>query len=492
MQILDYSRGYPRARSIRDAGYSGVIRYLPREGTTRVLPVTAAELADMRSEGLAVALVHQHADRARALLGRDAGRHDGAWAMARANELPNVNVRRIYFAVDFDTNPAQWPVIAEYFRGLADAIGAELVAAYGEYDLLEFLSAQGVIRHGWQPYAWSPGHNQDGQPRHPCAALFQRLQQITVDGVLADVNDVLTPDFGQLEFTNPGGPMPWRVAVSLDVLLNQLNTRAPGRSKVSDGSIGDAAHASRASDHNPNAAGVVTARDYTHDPAGGLDCHWLADTLVRSGDPRIKYLIWNRRIYTPGIGWKPYTGPNPHTKHLHLSVHPGALGDQAQPWGLDATPHPTPAPPAGGRPTLQRGSNGPDVALVQRYLAIAPADGVYGPVTEAAVRRYQSRQGLTADGIVGPATWARIQSGLGAAVPGGGGTHPPAPARTSRPTIQRGSTGEHVRVLQRWLGLTADGVFGPATEAKVKRYQAMKGLTADGIVGPKTWSAMGL
>lgn len=63
---------------------------------------------------------------------------------------------------------------------------------------------------------------------------------------------------------------------------------------------------------------------------------------------------------------------------------------------------------------------------------------------------------------------------------------------SGRPTIQRGSTGADVALVQRWLGLTADGIFGPATEAKVKAYQGMRGLVADGIVGPKTWAEMGL
>lgn len=69
---------------------------------------------------------------------------------------------------------------------------------------------------------------------------------------------------------------------------------------------------------------------------------------------------------------------------------------------------------------------------------------------------------------------------------------PPGQPQTGRPTIRRGSTGETVKLAQRWLGLPADGIFGPLTEAKVKWYQRMKGLVADGIVGPKTWAAMGL
>ena len=55
---------------------------------------------------------------------------------------------------------------------------------------------------------------------------------------------------------------------------------------------------------------------------------------------------------------------------------------------------------------------------------------------------------------------------------------------------KKGSTGEDVKKLQTKLGLTADGSFGPATEAKVKEWQAANGLAADGIVGEGTWSKM--
>jgi hypothetical protein len=126
--------------------------------------------------------------------------------------------------------------------------------------------------------------------------------------------------------------MAWRVARSLDVLLAQLNALAPKRSKVSDGSIGDTSHQNRSSDHNPwYGPGIVTARDFTHDPAH-LNCHSLADRLVAGRDPRIKYVIWNRRIWSPGAGWRRYTGPNPHTSHLHLSVVASPLCDDTKPW----------------------------------------------------------------------------------------------------------------------------------------------------------------
>jgi hypothetical protein len=62
--------------------------------------------------------------------------------------------------------------------------------------------------------------------------------------------------------------------------------------------------------------------------------------------------------------------------------------------------------------TVQRGSVGPDVELLQRFLGVAhlgdPGYGSCGPVTEAAIRRYQQMQGLAVDGICGSATWAKI------------------------------------------------------------------------------------
>lgn len=121
----------------------------------------------------------------------------------------------------------------------------------------------------------------------------------------------------------------WRVAACLEVLRKEINAMAPGRSKASDGTIGNAAHATRDSDHNPwvldNGKGVVTALDITHDPAHGCDCGALAETLRANRDGRIKYVIWNRQIMSAIISpwkWRPYSGANPHNKHVHISVRP--------------------------------------------------------------------------------------------------------------------------------------------------------------------------
>jgi putative chitinase len=57
---------------------------------------------------------------------------------------------------------------------------------------------------------------------------------------------------------------------------------------------------------------------------------------------------------------------------------------------------------------LKKGDNNENVKLMQQKLGIEPAVTNFGPKTEAAVKEWQAKNGLTADGIVGPATWAKI------------------------------------------------------------------------------------
>jgi putative chitinase len=63
---------------------------------------------------------------------------------------------------------------------------------------------------------------------------------------------------------------------------------------------------------------------------------------------------------------------------------------------------------------------------------------------------------------------------------------PAASPSASGGTLRRGSKGDDVKKMQAKLGLTADGDFGPGTEAALKKWQVANGLTADGIAGPKT------
>jgi hypothetical protein len=69
----------------------------------------------------------------------------------------------------------------------------------------------------------------------------------------------------------------------------------------------------------------------------------------------------------------------------------------------------------------------------------------------------------------------------------GGGS---APAPSLR-TIKMGSRGDEVKYLQRKLGISADGIFGPLTRRAVIKFQKSHLLAADGIVGPRTWAVIG-
>lgn len=147
----------------------------------------------------------------------------------------------------------------------------------------------------------------------------------------------------------------YRRAHALEVLLAEINAHAPHRSKVSDGWIGDAAHAARDSDHNPNSLGIVRAQDVTDDPDGGMDGSQLAQKVAhRLGHhPALMsgaYVIHNARIISfdrLGEGWRPYAGLNAHRHHVHVSVSKALAGyDSRQPWNLWSTAPAKPKPPA--------------------------------------------------------------------------------------------------------------------------------------------------
>lgn len=137
---------------------------------------------------------------------------------------------------------------------------------------------------------------------------------------------------------------PWRNCRASTTLLAEINARWPGRDKTSDGAIGDAAHATRASDHNPfikdsRGVGVVRARDVDKD---GIDAAWCVEHLRALGaarDPRLVpggYIIFNRRITQPDFrSWRVYTGANPHERHFHVSFSTDPDGfDLATSWGI--------------------------------------------------------------------------------------------------------------------------------------------------------------
>lgn len=162
---------------------------------------------------------------------------------------------------------------------------------------------------------------------------------------------------------------------------------------------------------------------------------------------------------------------------------------------------------AGGWPgtVLRRGSTGSSVEQVQFWLsdlaqfdsslARVSVDGSYGAATERAVRAFQQKQNLTADGVVGQTTWNALYAAWVDAQSDLGGTAWPGTA------LRRGDTGMEVRLVQFWLRLaadnysalrtvTVDGSYGAATVSAVTAFQSLFGLTADGVVGRSTWNKL--
>jgi hypothetical protein len=200
--------------------------------------------------------------------------------------------------------------------------------------------------------------------------------------------------------------MAWRLARSLVQLLSEVNGTYPSRSRASDGTIGDVAHSARASDHNPNSAGVVCAVDITHDPDHGVNGNTLARLAI--ADRRTKYVIWNRRIWSrdrAADGWRRYDGVNPHVKHVHISVGPrAALYDSTARW-LPAAP--APAQEDDTMETIGPGSDRNTVKLLQRCLINEAAangqpnplprfgvDGIWGDELIGALGGYRHRRGI--------------------------------------------------------------------------------------------------
>jgi len=109
----------------------------------------------------------------------------------------------------------------------------------------------------------------------------------------------------------------------------QVDDSYPDRDRTSDGWIGDTRHQARASasDHNPDANGIVRAIDIDRDLSGKAKPDLMPDLAdqirlcAKRGDKRISYVIFAGRIASPRMGWRwrKYRGLNPHDKHCHIS-----------------------------------------------------------------------------------------------------------------------------------------------------------------------------
>jgi peptidoglycan hydrolase-like protein with peptidoglycan-binding domain len=136
-------------------------------------------------------------------------------------------------------------------------------------------------------------------------------------------------------------------------------------------------------------------------------------------------------------------------------------------------------------PVVQNSTQGHPIRTLQFLLRAnghnLAVDGIFGSVTEAAVKAFQTGKGMAGDGIVAPQTWSALII-----------------------QVKKGSSGDAVRGVQEEFqfrsgepgkGLKVDGIFGPQTDSTVRGFQHALSLDVpsvivDGIVGPVTWQAL--
>lgn len=340
----------------------------------------------------------------------------------------------------------------------------------------------------------------------------------------------------------------WHLAPALKQLRAEINKKWPSRGKASDGTIGNAEHSARTSDHNPNDRGSVNAMDIT---ASGIDTGTLIAVAKRH--PSVRYIIHKSKIMNRDIGnWKarPYTGPNPHNTHVHISLYQNATAEnRTRSWGL-AKAKPSSGGGGGGSSNTYTKITGTQLIKLhtkgdpvknwqERALGYTgkKADGFFGPDSVSDTKTLQKQIGLKGkdvDGKVGPKTrkaWAdagepKLKKGGGSKAGGSSKSKVPGTKyafpyekggyigpKSGPDRSHSGLTGRETKgvldstwnkrfvnqlVKRGWNAkkggayLTRhgnDGKWGTEFEQLTRAFQKDQGLAVDGRAGYDTWTA---
>ena len=154
----------------------------------------------------------------------------------------------------------------------------------------------------------------------------------------------------------------WILIPCLKALFAEFDRIAPSRDRASDGSLGDQAHQHEVSDHNADEVGSVPIHDADHiNEVHAIDVdnnlresdltmekvvQFLLGRCRSGAEKRLRYIIYNRRIWSASSGWvqKAYTGASPHTEHAHFSAsYETNLEADTSSWHLEDIDMPTAA-----------------------------------------------------------------------------------------------------------------------------------------------------
>jgi hypothetical protein len=193
---IDYAWAHPAPAVLAAAGKRFACRYLSFDPTKNL---TAVEAQQLHAAGIAT-VSNWESTAGAAKLGFGQGANAATTAAAQHAAAGGPADRPIYFSVDFDVpdyapgsaDPvAKLGPIAEYFRGVASVIGLARTGAYGGYWAISRLFDAGLIRWGWQTFAWSAG-------RWDARAHIQQYSNgVTVGGADCDLDRATVGDYGQ-------------------------------------------------------------------------------------------------------------------------------------------------------------------------------------------------------------------------------------------------------------------------------------------------------
>lgn len=287
-------------------------------------------------------------------------------------------------------------------------------------------------------------------------------------------------------------------------------------------------------------------------PYGAAYGNELADRIVKmSKELGVQCVIWNRKIWScahPHAGWRKYSGIDPHTGHLHIELtwaqarksRSAAAKQWARVLGGSVPKTPQGASSGGSGVSYKAIKAGDLIKLYTKGETVKKwqteglgytgkkADGYYGPSSQKDTKAFQKKHGLTADGIVGPKTWAKVGKSSSAKKtqkktstkkapgsslvfplpkgyyfgPRNGGTK--SVSGYHKRTFRGKQDRDHFKAWANQLikrgwsigkGKTYlsksgnDGLYGNEYKTLIKAFQKDQKLTQDGLLGRSTWVA---
>lgn len=229
---VDYAFSQPSASALVAAGKKFACRYGGPGSAGKHL--SAAELTALKNKG--VEIVANAEGAARGFTGSAAGRSWAQQALASFKALGMPDDRPIYYSVDWDAGPADWPGIdAALKAAAAESGGVSRVGVYGSYDTIAHCVSAGTARWFWQTYAWSGGR------WHPKAHIQQYRNGVSIGGADCDLDRAMVADYGQWggdEDVFTDADKTWLTATITSIVKQQVTQAVDDHLKLSGWSEG--------------------------------------------------------------------------------------------------------------------------------------------------------------------------------------------------------------------------------------------------------------